>query len=92
MKDIKDIMDNIEEYKPSDAEVLMIGNFAESYKDKSEDDIFVEIIRVKEEMGDQISEEQYETILSKLDGIRPMLSKEQNEKLDKVLEILNKNK
>lgn len=91
-KDIKSIIDNIEEYKPSDAEVLMIGNFAESYKDKSEDDIFVEIIRVKDEMGDKISEEQYETILNKLDSIRPMLSEEQNEKLDKVLELLNKNK
>lgn len=91
-KDIKGIIDNIEEYEPSGAEVLMIGNFAEKYKDKSDDDIFVEIIRVKDEMEDQISEEQYETILNKLDSIRPMLSEEQNEKLDKVLEILNKNK
>lgn len=91
-KDIKNIIDNIEEHKPSDAEVLMIGNFAESFKDRSEDDIFVEIIRVKDEMEDQISEEQYETILSKLDSIRPMLNEEQNGKLDKVLEILNKNK
>lgn len=91
-KDIKNIIDNIEEHKQSDAEVLMIGNFAESFKDRSEDDIFVEIIRVKDEMEDQISEEQYETILSKLDSIRPMLNEEQNGKLDKVLEILNKNR
>lgn len=91
-KEIKSIIDNIAEYKPSEAEVLLIGNFAEKYKDKTDDDIFVEIIRVKDEMGDQISEEQYETILNKLDSIRPMLSDEQNEKLDKVLDILNKNK
>lgn len=91
-KDIKNIIKNIEEYTPSEAEVLMIGNFAESYKDKSDDDLFVEIIRVKDEMKDQISEEQYATILNKLDSIRPMLSEEQNEKLDRVLEMLNKNK
>ena len=91
-KHIKKIIDNIEEYNPSEAEVLMIGNFADKYKDKSEEDIFVEIIKVKGEMEDQISEEQFETILNKLDSIRPMLSDEQNEKLDKVLEMLNNNK
>ena len=91
-KHIKKFIDNIEEYNPSEAEVLMIGNFADRYKDKSEEDIFVEIIKVKGEMEDQISEEQFDTILSKLDSIRPMLSDEQNEKLDKVLEMLNNKK
>lgn len=91
-KDIKNIIKNIEGYSPSEADVLMIGNFADRYKDKSEDDIFVEIIRVKGEMGDQITDEQYASILEKLDGIRPMLSEEQNEKLDKVLKLLNQNK
>ncbi len=91
-KHIKKFIDNIEEYNPSEAEVLMIGNFADKYKDKSEEDIFVEIIKVKGEMEDQISEEQFDTILSKLDSIRPMLSDEQNEKLDKVLEMLNNKK
>lgn len=91
-KHIKKFIDNIEEYNPSEVEVLMIGNFADKYKDKSEEDIFVEIIKVKGEMEDQISEEQFDTILSKLDSIRPMLSDEQNEKLDKVLEMLNNKK
>ena len=94
MKDrkIKKIIDNIEEYNPSDEEISMIGNLADRYMDKSEDDIFVEIIRVKSEMEDQMSDEQFATILEKLGSIRPMLSEEQNNKLDKILEMLNKEK
>ncbi len=89
---IKKIMDNIENYNPTEEDVLIIGNLADKYLDKSEDDIFVEIIRVKSEMEDQMSEEQFATILEKLEAIRPMLSEEQNDKLDKVLEMLNKDK
>lgn len=91
-KDIKNIIDNIEDYSPSDEDIIVIGNLADKYRDQSEDDIFVEIIRAKNEMGDEMSEEQYAAIFEKLDSIRPMLSEEQNEKLDKVLELLDKDK
>lgn len=89
---IKKIMDNIENYNPTEEDVLIIGNLADKYLDKSDDDIFVEIIRVKSEMEDQMSEEQFATILEKLEAIRPMLSEEQNDKLDRILEMLNKDK
>lgn len=91
-KDIKKIMDNIEDYNPSAKDMIIIGNLANKYQDKSDEDIFVEIIRVKDEMGDNMSEEQYQSILEKLDDIRPMLSEEQNEKLDRVLELLGEDK
>jgi predicted deacetylase len=91
-KDIKRIMDNIGDYNPSAKDMIIIGNLANKYQDKSDEDIFVEIIRVKDEMGDSMSEEQYQSILEKLDGIRPMLSEEQNEKLDRVLELLEGDK
>lgn len=91
-KKIKKIINDIGEYNPSEEDILMIGNFADKYMDKSEDDIFVEIIRVKSEMEDQMSEEQFATILEKLESIRPMLSEEQNAKLDKIIEMLNKDK
>ncbi len=91
-KKIKKMIDNIGEYNPSDVELSMIGNLADKYMDKSDEDIFVEIIRVKSEMEDQMSEEQFATILEKLESIRPMLSEEQNTKLDKILEMLDKNK
>lgn len=91
-KDIKKIMDNIGDYNPSAKDMVIIGNLANKYQDKSDEDIFVEIIRVKDEMGDSMSEEQYQSILEKLDDIRPMLSEEQNEKLDRVLELLGEDK
>ena len=91
-KDIKKIMDNIEDYNPSPKDMIIIGNLANKYQDKSDEDIFVEIIKVKDEMGDSLSEEQYHNILEKLDSVRPMLSEEQNEKLDRVLELLGEDK
>lgn len=91
-KKVKKIINDIGEYNPSEEDILMIGNFADKYMDKSDDDIFVEIIRVKSEMEDQMSEEQFATILEKLESIRPMLSEEQNAKLDKIIEMLNKDK
>lgn len=85
-------MDNIQDYNPSVKDMIIIGNLANKYQDKSDEDIFVEIIRVKDEMGDNMSEEQYQGILAKLDAIRPMLNGDQNEKLDRVLEMLRKDK
>lgn len=91
-KKIKNIIDNIGGYNPSDEEISMIGNLADKYMDKSEEDIFVEIIKAKSKMEEQISDEQYAEILEKLEAIRPMLSDEQNAKLDKVLGLLNGDK
>lgn len=91
-KKVKKIINDIGEYNPSEEDILMIGNFADKYMDKSDDDIFVEIIRVKSEMEDQMSEEQFAAILEKLESIRPILSEEQNEKLDRIIEMLNKDK
>lgn len=91
-KKVKNIIDNMEGYSPSDKEISMIEDFADKYMDKSEEDIFVEIIKVKSEMEEQISDEQYEEIMEKLEAIRPMLSDEQNAKLNKVLDLLNGDK
>lgn len=91
-KDINKIMDSIQDYNPSAKDMIIIGNLANKYQDKSDEDIFVEIIRVKDEMGDNMTEEQYQGILDKLDSIRPMLTGDQNEKLDRVLEMLREDK
>ncbi len=90
--DIHDIINNVVKYEPNELDISSIESFAEKYKDKSEEDIFVEIIKVNNEMEDKISEEEYERIFEKLESIRPMLSEEQNNKLNKILEILNKDK
>lgn len=74
----------------SDESKLRIEDLAENYKDKSEDEIFVEIIKLNKSMEEELSPEKYNEILEKLDAIRPMLSKEQNRKLDKVINTLKK--
>lgn len=94
-KNIRDIINNIDdvgEYVPSEDDVIILENLSKDLKDKSEDDIFVEIIRLNNEMEEKMSEEQYEAIFEKLNSIRPALSEEQNKKLDKILEVLEKEK
>lgn len=91
-KDMKDLMESAKNYEPSDEEIMIIGNLAEEYKDKSEEDMFVEIIRVNNEMEEKMTSEEYEAIFKKLDAMRPMLSDDQNQKLDKILELLNQDK
>lgn len=94
-KDIKDIINNIDDlkgYEPSEEDILILESLSENYKDKSEDDIFVEIIRLNNEMEEGMTEEQYESIFEKLNSIRPILSEEQSAKLDKILEVLNRDR
>lgn len=89
---MKNIMESAKKYKPSDEDIIIIGNLADEYTDKSEEEIFVEIIRINNEMEENMSEEQYNAIFEQLDAMRSMFSEEQNAKLDKVLELLNKDR
>lgn len=73
-----------------ESKLRMVEDLAENYKDKSDDEIFVEIIKLNKSMEEELSPEKYNEILEKLDAIRPMLSKEQNRKLDKVINTLKK--
>lgn len=89
----KDILKNMKEMKEQhlDEEKMdKIKNIAKKYEDKSEDDVFVEIIKLNTEMKEDMTEEEYNSMFEKLESIRPLLSEEQTEKLDKVLEMLNK--
>jgi len=88
-KNIDELVDKIKEYNPSEEDVEKIQELAEIYQDKSEDDIFIEIIRVNETLEKQLTEEEYREIFEKLESIRPLLSEEQNRKLDRILDLLN---
>lgn len=88
-KNIDEIVKQIKEYQPSKEEIEKFENLADMYQDKSEDDIFVEIIRVNQELEEQLSEEEYREIFEKLESIRPLLSEEQNAKLDRIMDMLD---
>lgn len=85
-----ELFKNIKENMPNDDQLEMVEQIAENLKDKSDDEIFFEIIRINKEMESELSAEKYNEILEKLDSIRPMLSKTQNFKLDLVLKALKK--
>jgi len=87
---IKKAMDNLKDFQPSEEQLELIEGLANTYADKSEEDIFVEIIRVNQELESKMSPEEYEEIFQKLDSIRPLLNEEQLEKLDKILELIKK--
>ncbi|MCF6466698.1 hypothetical protein [Clostridium sp. Cult2] len=88
--DIKKVAKEIKDFQPSQEQIELIEGLTKAYSDKSEDDVFVEIIRVNEQMESEMSLEEYEQIFEKLNSIRPMLNEEQQKKLDRILHILGR--
>jgi len=86
----KEINVNNQHFISTDKEVVIIGNFDNEYNNEAEEDLFIEIIRASSGMEGNLNKEEYGKILEKLEEIRPLLSEEQNGKLDKALELLSK--
>ena len=91
-KKMKKAMEDIKDYQPSEEQMEIINQLAEKYSGKSEEDIFVEIIRLNEKMQSEKDPEEYEAIFKKLESIRPFLDDEQQKKLDKIIQVLRKDK
>lgn len=89
-QDKKKFIEDLKGIEPTEEQLEIIGDLAERYADKSEEDIFVEIIRLNEEMESEMDPEEYEAIFEKLENIRPFLDEEQQKKLDKILKALGK--
>ncbi len=89
-KDMEDLMEEFQKFSPMEEDVEKISTLADEYKDKSEEEIFFEIIKVNEDMENSMSEEEYNRVFEKLESMRPFLNEEQIEKLDKLLYILGK--
>lgn len=87
---IKEVMKNFQDFTFDEEQVEEVETLRDVYADKSEEEIFLEIIKVNENMEKEMTEEEYEEILEKLNSIRPLLNEEQLEKLDKILYILGK--
>ena len=86
------IFDKIKDQIKDNDKIEKLEELQDTYKDKSEDEIFIEIIRLNEEMEEALGKDQYNEIFDKLQSIRPYLTKEQNDKLDYVIKTINKNK
>lgn len=70
--------------------IEMIEGVTSKFQDKSDDDLFIEIINLNEQMEKDLSFDEYEAIFDQLDDIRHLLSDDQLEKLDKVLRQLGR--
>lgn len=93
MDDKRDIIiDKIKDEIKDNDKIEKLEELKDIYKDKNEDEIFVEIIRLNEEMEETLGRDQYNEIFDKLENIRPYLTKEQSEKLDYVIKAINKDK
>lgn len=75
---------------PNEEQMNKLKQMADNYSDKSQDDIFVDIINLNEKLSADMGAEEFQNKLKQLDAIRPMLNEEQNKKLDKVLQALKK--
>lgn len=73
---------------PTDEDLRKIEELQENYKDKSDEEIFLEIIELNRNMQDKMTEEEYEEIFDKLDNIKPLLDQEQKKKLDAIIKSL----
>lgn len=73
-----------------DKEIIIMGNLGEGHKDNIEEDVFVEIIKANDEVQGNMTEEEYDAVFKKLNDMRPVLSEGQIAKLDRVLELLNR--
>lgn len=90
---IKKAMEKLQEkIDPTEEQLDKLNDFAEKYKNKSQEDIFFEIIKLNNVMSESMSEEEYENKMQKLEKIRPMLTEEQAKKLDKLMEAFKKSK
>lgn len=86
--ELRKSLEKIGNVEVTDEQMENIKQAAEDYSDKSDDEIFFEIIKLNEKMEDSMEPEEYEDLLERLEKIRPLLNEEQIERLDKLLDVL----
>ncbi|NLN14490.1 MAG: hypothetical protein GX185_02670 [Tissierellia bacterium] len=80
----------MEEFEFNQEDVERIESITREFKDKSDDEIFMEIINLNEQMEKDLSYEEYEAIFEQIESIRHLLTEEQEAKLDRLLEQLGR--
>ncbi|MGF7056566.1 hypothetical protein [Brassicibacter mesophilus] len=84
-KAIEDLKGKIE---PTEEQLDKIKNIAEKYSNKSDEEIFFEIIKLNKQMAGSMGEDEYKDKIAKLEKIRPLLNEEQSKKLDMILMLM----
>lgn len=90
-REIEEALENIKgSINPSNEQMSQLEDMAEDYSDKSEEDVFIEIIELNKKLSSDMGAEEFQNKLKQIESIRPMLNEEQSKKLDKVLAALKK--
>jgi len=88
-KDLSKIVDKFKStVNPKDEDMEKLKNLADKYSDKSEDELYLEIINLNRKLSEGENKDEFMKKLKKLERLRPMLNSDQNKKLDKLMEIL----
>lgn len=87
-KNLEKALDELKDFNPSDEDLDKFKQMADEYKDKSEEEVFVEIIKLNKKIESDMGKEEHEELLHKLETIKPLLNEEQIEKLEEILIIL----
>jgi len=89
-KDISELVDKLKTtVNPKDKDMEKLKDLASKYSDKSEDELYFEIINLNKKLSEENNKEEFMKKIKKLERLRPMLNESQNKKLDKLLEVLN---
>ncbi|AFS77987.1 hypothetical protein Curi_c09710 [Gottschalkia acidurici 9a] len=73
---------------PNEEQLDQLKNLADNYSEKSQDEIFSEIMQLNKKLSEDLGADEFKNKLSQLEQIKPMLDNEQSERLDKLLSIL----
>jgi len=90
-KDLSKLVDKLKSsVNASDEDVEKLKDLANNYSDKSEDELYFEIINLNKKLSEGQNKEEFMKKIKKLERLRPMLKESQNKKLDTLLEVLKK--
>ncbi|MGO1368049.1 hypothetical protein [Senegalia sp. (in: firmicutes)] len=90
-KDLSKLVDKLKSsVNASDEDVEKLKDLANNYSDKSEDELYFEIINLNKKLSEGQNKEEFMKKIKKLEKLRPMLNESQNKKLDTLLEVLKK--
>ncbi|MGO1372440.1 MAG: hypothetical protein ACTHVE_11405 [Senegalia sp. (in: firmicutes)] len=90
-KDLSKLVDKLKSsVNASDEDVEKLKDLANNYSDKSEDELYFEIINLNKKLSEGQNKEEFMKKIKKLERLRPMLNESQNKKLNTLLEVLKK--
>lgn len=90
-KDLSKLVDKLKSsVNAKDEDIEKLKELANNYSDKSEDELYFEIINLNKKLSEGQNKEEFMKKIKKLERLRPMLNENQNKKLDTLLEVLKK--